>query len=216
MRSTPILFALCMLTVFAFFGCTKNTFEEQLLAPETKAGMQVGTANEQGELIENRFVSPSKDMIAPTLKNRSNPNQIITGHYTSASGSQVELRAILNESGVHGEVEFQSSTYGLMQTKTLCVSTNQNGEGIIALHIISVENPISLFQPNNIMYMKVKDNGEGAKSKPDQSSQYVWVFYDWFNYYATPQALVEDYPCATYPNSFGSMLNVAKGQIQVR
>jgi hypothetical protein len=181
--------------------------------------MQASTVNEQGEILSTEFVSPSKDMATPSVESRSNPNQIITGGYTIATtGTQVDLRAILNNSGVHGEVDFQSNTYGLMHTETLCVSTNEDGEGIIAVRIVSVEIPTGLFQPNNIFFMKVNDNGEGANSDPDQHSFFVLVYYDWFNTYATPQDFIEDFPCSNYYNisAFQTMVNVAQGQIQVR
>ena len=218
MKLSNILSAICLLTVLVFSACTKDSSVEQLPLKESNIALQVSTVNEEGEILKTETTTKFKGYASPNLETRGNPNQITTGDYTRGNGSTVDLSAILNKSGVHGEEYVNSVIYGHIHSETVGVSTNAAGESIIALRILSIERPGGAYQVNNIFFYKVKDNGEGANSQRDQYSSLALVFTNWFNLYSNPQDFMVAFPASNFYNhlAFATMLNITEGQIQVR
>jgi hypothetical protein len=218
MKLRNLLSAICLLTVFVFSGCTKNSASEPLSTKDSQVELQLSTVNEKGEILNTETISKSKRNVSRNLETRSNPNQIATGDFTQANGiTTMDLSAVLNEGGVNGDLYWHSVQVGLVHAETIGVSTNSAGEAVTAFHILSVENPNLFYKVNAIFFIKVKDNGEGAKSNRDQHSSLGLVFTNWFLFYNTPEDFIQDNPCSDYFNhtAFATMLNITEGQIQV-
>ena len=125
----------------------------------------------------------------------------------------------MNRGGVHGNIYWDAPSTGEFHATTICVSTYGNGEAVAAFLIKSVEFPFGDWQENNIFFRKMKDNGEGANSSPDNYSQNAIMFFDWFNFYDTPEDFLADgFSCVDLFNNsnFGGWIEVAEGQIKVR
>lgn len=217
MQKTNLLSTLSFLAILVFFGCEKNAVEEQLPVANPEISLQVCTVNHIGDVIKTETITKHEIKTTLAAQNRSNPNQIAIGHFQVTSGNLYDVRAIMNNGGIHGEVEINSATFGLMQSEILCVSTNGD-EAIIAARFTSIEFPGDVFLENNIWFWKLKDNGEGGNSDPDQYASLITIYPTWFNFYNTPEEFIEDYPCANFFNwpSFQTLVDVAEGQIQVQ
>ena len=216
MQQTNLLSTLSFLAILVFFGCEKDAVVEQLPAANPEISLQVSTVNDKGEVLKTETITKHKNETTLAAQSRSNPNQIATGDFQVTSGNLYDISAIMNNGGIHGEVEINHGTYGLIQSETLCVSTNGD-EAIIAARYTSIEFPSYPVLENNIWFWKLKDNGEGGNSDPDQTSSLILVYTNWFDIWETPQDFLEDFPCAGFYDDpdFQILVDIAEGQIQV-
>lgn len=174
----------------------------------------MGSINDLGEgVIRSVKVLPTNRAMKG-LKSDGNPNQIATGNYTTVLGSKYSFSAIKNPGGVNGNWKINSVTLGEFNLKTIdnYVDGNEATMAGIVTEVISGN-----FQVNWIVYIKVKDNGEGKNSAPDQSSFNLIYYPDWFNFYPSVDAFLAVTNSQTMATNslFGSFVD-REGQIQVR
>jgi hypothetical protein len=143
-----------------------------------------------------------------------NPNQIVTGNFRTVAGSKFNFAAVQNSDGVSGDWQINSVSLGQFYLQSICVNVVGN-EATIAGIITEVIS--GNFQKNWIVYLKVKDNGEGGKAMPDQVTSQLLYYPNWFNFYPTAEDFLVDYPCSLVGTSpaFGAFGD-RDGQIQVR
>lgn len=217
MKSTLIYSAFSLMGILLFFGCEKNTLQEDLLVPEANTAMQLITVNDQGEVLETVSVDPRKDIPTPYVKGKGNPNQIATGDYETTSGNKYLFSAIKNKGGVHGEWEITAS-FGHYILETICVSTNEeNGTATIAGIVTEVLS--GRYLENDIFFFRAKDNGEGAKSSPDQTSNAFGIYRNWLLVFDDVDDFLANINCANPPNNLVTVMGPFGdriGQIQVK
>lgn len=209
---------LSFLAALVFFSCDTNTIDDSQPVLEKNSNLAVGIINDAGEVLDTEIVTPNNSKVPSNINFRKSPNLNVNGNFTTDTGSLYEFSAIMNNSGVQGEVEIHSVINGHVVAETVCVSAVDN-EAVFAWRIISVENPTPYVQENFIWVFKVKDNGEGANHDPDQRSWLGLVYYNWFNFYDTAEDFIADrQPCTTdfYSDTFSTYFDVTEGQIQVR
>lgn len=214
---------LVLMTVLLMYGCSEENpvvqqVEDTALQQVEDTALKMSAVNGKGEIESTRYISPSDFVNSPQVKQRSlNPNQLVTGDYISPTGVPVEVSAISNNGGIHGNIFWQSQSLGKIEGRSICVSTAANGEATIAFLIESVEFPTGPWQENNIAFMKFRDNGEGADSPPDNDSEFLLIYTNWFLFYDTPEDFLIDINCNTLFNdpSLGGWREL-DGQIQVQ
>lgn len=217
MKTSKFLTIFFIVATFLITGCTQNESQESL---ENSEGLQVAITTENGEAISTQTVNRSLRNNSSTEGRSPNGNHVAIGDYISpSSGSPTEFSAVQNNGGVHGDWFVDSSVYGELHARTLCVWTNENDEAVVAYLIESVENPSAsgFFQVNNIVFVQYKDNGEGSNASLDADSNYVLVYTNWFVIYNTPEEFLADgFSCEEHYNDprFEGYREVP-GQIQV-
>lgn len=217
MKSTLIYSAFFLSSILVLFSCTEMTFEEGLVGPETDIELEVSGLNDQGMIVEKLSFTPPKGTPTSSIESRGNKNQIATGDYQTLSGNQYLFSAIENKGGVHGEWEIKAS-FGSYKVETICVSTNEeDGTAMVAGVVTEVLVPGSL-RFDDVLFFRAKDNGEGANSAPDQTSQNFATLRNYRQIYGSLENLLANLNCSNpsiVENVIGS-LEDRIGQIQVK
>ncbi len=194
--------------------------------PDEKGMLNVHVLDEGGSSV----ISGSSLAVDPPefawIQGRSPKIQSATGTFTVLSGNQYDFAAIQNPGGIHGEITIESMTRGTITAEALCVST-VDGEATAGILLTSVEFPTPFFDAGDIVYLKLRDNGEGANTASDQVSSNIIIFYFWeLLQYETPEDFVSDFSCAhieliysafsglTEP--FGPYEDILDGNVQVK
>lgn len=207
------LMASCLL-VFFMMGCQKESLLDPAAGQNASIDLKMGSVNDLGEGITRTIKVLPADRSTKRLKSAAKSNQIATGNYRTVAGSTYDFSSIKNPGGIHGEWEVNSVTLGHFYLKTIDVFVNGD-EATMAGIVTNVES--GGFQENWIVFIKVKDNGEGKNSLPDQSSFNLVYYPDWFNYYASVDAFLAVINAETMElNPLFAGFVDREGQIQVR
>lgn len=217
MKSKQIYSAFFLACILGLFSCTEMTFEEGLLKPATDIELEVNTFNDEGMIVETTSFTAPKGGAASSIESRGNKNQIATGDYQTLSGNQYQFSAIENKGGVHGEWDLKTS-FGNYKVETICVSTNEeDGTALVAGVVTEVLVP-GFLQLDYVLFFRAKDNGEGANSAPDQTSQNFTILLNYRQVYGTIENLLANINCSNpsfMANGLGGYGDRI-GQIQVK
>ena len=194
---------------------------------EVNGALKVHVLDEGGGTVASGTsidVDPSEFV---QIQGRSPKVQSATGTFTAFSGNHYDFAAIQNPGGIHGEITIESMTRGTITAEALCVSTVE-GEATAGILLTSVEFPTPFFDAGDIVYLKLKDNGEGANAEADQTSANIIIFFNWEQFgYASPEDFVTLFACPyieliyslTFPGNpapFGPYQDILDGNVQVK
>lgn len=217
MKSKQIYSAFFLACILGLFSCTEMTFEEGLLKPTTDTELEVSTFNDEGMIVETTSFTAPKGTPSSSIESRGNKNQIATGDFQTISGNEYLFSAIENKGGVHGEWEIKA-IWGSYKLETICVSTNEeDGTAMVAGIVTEVFAP-GILELDYIVFFRVKDNGEGANSAPDQGSRLFVFFRNYRQNYGTLENFLANINCAN-PSYVANILGPYEdriGQIQVK
>jgi len=207
------LMASCLLVLF-MMGCEKGSLLDPAAEKKASFDLKMNSINDLGEEVTGTIKVLPSDQFKRRLKSGANPNQIATGNYRTALGSKYNFSAVKSPDGVSGEWEVNHVTLGHFYMKTIDVFVDGD-EATMAGIVTEVVS--GGFQVDYIVFIKVKDNGEGKNSAPDQSSFILLYYPDWFNFYPSPDAFLAVINCETLATEprFGAFVD-RDGQIQVR
>ncbi|MCS4436818.1 hypothetical protein [Aquiflexum gelatinilyticum] len=212
MKNLKLYYA--VVCVLFLMGCEQESQDNFSPDPTTSMDLQMNSVNEEGKITSYS----TKDFPASTPSHGLNmsvsPNLKVTGNFRTEAGSKYNFAAVQDSDGVTGEWQVNSPTIGHFYMNSICVSVDGNESTIagIVTEVVSGN-----FQENWIVFIKVKDNGEGVNAPSDQSTLNLYFYPDWFNFYPSAEAFLVDYSCSRV----GATLNFGPfidriGQIQVR
>lgn len=223
-RSLPVLITVISIAVFLNACQHGESISEQL--PEKRGVLKVHILDEAFWLIEAASMPDLDPSGFVQIQERAPNIQSATGTFTAYSGIAYDFAAILNPGGIHGEITIESQTRGTITAEALCVSTIE-GEATAGILLNSVEFPTPFFDAGDIVYLKLKDNGEGANAAPDQTSANIIIFYNWELFpYESPEEFVTDFSCVYIEiiyaiatgtqEPFGPFQDIQEGNVQVK
>lgn len=211
------LSAFSFLAALVFFGCDNAVTEDQSPLKGPEMGLRLSTMTDDGKVLDTETATPNISKKSVNSNSRLATDLAVTGEFDTPSGNFYDFSAVMNSSGIRGEMVVDHTLAGRIESETICVS-NVDNEAIFAVLLTSVETPVGALQENNIVFIKVVDNGEGKNNDPDQRSDILLIYIDWFNFYETPEDFLVDFPCSTVfdnPNFVG-FTEIEEGQVQVR
>ncbi|AXE21964.1 hypothetical protein DR864_29310 (plasmid) [Runella rosea] len=205
--------ASCLLVLF-MMGCEKGSLLDSAAEKKASFDLKMNSINDLGEEVTSTIKVLPSAQFKRRLKSGANPNQVATGNFRTDLGSKYNFSAVKSPDGVSGEWQVNSVTVGHFYMKTIDVYVDGD-EATMAGIVTEVVS--GGFQKNWIVFIKIKDNGEGNNSAPDQSSYILLYYPDWFNFYPSPDAFLAIINCESLAENpiFGAFLD-RDGQIQVR
>ena len=188
--------------------------------------LKTGILGEDFRLIQGGEFQVNEHSMPARIEGRSPSIQSATGTFTAFSGNQYDFAAIRNPGGTNVEITIESLTRGTVTAEALCISTVE-GVATAGIFLTSVEFPTSTFNAGDIVYLKMKDNGEGANAETDQTSANIIVFFNWELFgFASPEEFVSSFTCVNIefiysaafgiPEPFGAYQDILEGNVQVR
>lgn len=207
------IYCACALGLF-LIGCQEDSREDFSPNLSASSELQINSINDQGKISNHDPVDFMAGLSQGGMNLMVNPNQIVNGNFRTDAGSKYNLANVQNEDGISGDWQINSATLGHVYLQSVCVSVDGSNATIAAI-VTEVVTP-GVLQENYIVFLNVKDNGEGANAAPDQVSTSILYYFNWFNFYSSVEDFLADFPCGVVGTSplFGPLLDRV-GQIQV-
>ncbi len=204
----------CLLVLF-LLGCEKDAMMDPAPEADNAFNLQMNLINDQGEIIIHTLTEKQNRKVSSTKQSKANPNDLTIADIVYPTGSAYDLAAVRTAGGINGEWQVNSVGLGQVVLKTIELYVDGN-EATVGAIVDEVIRP-GLLQVNEIIFIKMKDNGKGTVSLSDQSSTLIVYYPDWFLEYPTVDDFLLDFPgevVSTNPN-FGPLRDIA-GQVLIK